>query len=155
MAPISLSCVRDRGICEEHLTRLRTSPGPLLPTAIAALLFAASATANAGPGTFPLRPDLVIVDVQVAQANPTRLRIRVANQGLAPAAETQIEIACHTDRGVLTRVAAVPMLGTGERQWFLVEAGIPLKSAHAIALHVDSPSRIIESDERNNRFVYR
>lgn len=123
---------------------------------IALAWVSAAAQDRLGPaGNASLRPDLVIVDAQVAPANPTRLRVRVANRGLAPAAETLIQIYCDTDDGPVTQIAAVPMLRAGERHWFVLEASVPLDRLRGVTLEIDVPSRVIESDEANNRFVYR
>jgi hypothetical protein len=70
-----------------------------------------------------MKADLTIEDVQVAPANPGRLRVRVANQGLSPAVETQLMRLYHRGGDVEARSAVVPMLETGERQWLVVEGG--------------------------------
>lgn len=102
-----------------------------------------------------LQPDLVIVDAQVAPANPNRLRVRVANQGLAPAAETRIELVYRRASRETAMSAAVPFLETGERQWLIFEVGAPLAEADEIRLRIDEPHRVIESNELNNGFVFR
>ena len=102
-----------------------------------------------------LQPDLVIVDAQVAPANPDRLRVRVANQGLAPAAETRIELVYRRGNGETAMSAAVPFLESGERQWLIFEVGAPLAEADEVSLRIDEPHRVIEADEANNRYLFR
>jgi hypothetical protein len=102
-----------------------------------------------------LQPDLVIVDAQVAPANPNRLRVRVANQGLAPAAETRMELRYHSGGKASAMSAEVPSLQAGERQWLILEVGAPPANADAVTLRIDEPSRVIESDESNNGYRFR
>ena len=105
----------------------------------------------AGPAhSAPLQPDLTIEDLQVAPANPGRLRVRVANQGLSPAVETWLKVHYHRYGEVVVRTAAVPALETGERQWLVVEGGALLIDADAVTVRIDDPDRVIESEEGNN-----
>jgi subtilase family serine protease len=102
-----------------------------------------------------LQPDLVIVDVQVAPANPNRLRVRVANQGLAPAADTRMELVYQAGGRATPMGAAVPSLKAGERRWLIVEVGAPPTNAEAVTLRIDEPSLVIESDEGNNGYRFK
>jgi hypothetical protein len=102
-----------------------------------------------------LQPDLVIVDAQVAPANPNRLRVRVANQGLAAAADTRMELRYHRNGKAWPMSAAVPSLRAGERLWLILEVGAAPANADAVMLRIDEPSRVIESDERNNAYRFR
>jgi subtilase family serine protease len=101
-------------------------------------------------GAVHMKADLTIEDVQVAPANPGRLRVRVANQGLSPAVETQLMLIYHRGGDVETRSAVVPMLQTGERQWLVVEGGTLLREADKVLVRIDDPDRVNESDEANN-----
>jgi hypothetical protein len=101
-----------------------------------------------------VQPDLTIEDAQLAPANPNRLRVRVANRGLAPAVETQITLVYHRNGKATAMVAAVPLLQTGERQWLIVEVGAPLAEADQISLRIDEPPAVTESDETNNTYVW-
>jgi hypothetical protein len=112
----------------------------------------AEAKADLGPGA--LQPDLVIEDAQVAGANPDRLRVRVGNRGLAPAVETQITLTYQRGEESATMTAPIPLLQAGERQWFIVEIGASPAEADRVVLHVDEPSRVAESDEGNNRYLF-
>jgi hypothetical protein len=78
---------------------------------------------GADPSPGALQPDLVIEDAQVAGANPNRLRVRVANRGLAPAVETEITLVYQRGEESATMAAPIPQLLAGERQWFIVEVG--------------------------------
>ena len=102
-----------------------------------------------------LQPDLVIVDAQVAPANPNRLRVRVANQGLAPAADTRMELVYQAGGRATPMGAAVPSLKAGERRWLIVEVGAPPTNAEAVTLRIDEPSLVIESDEGNNGYRFK
>jgi subtilase family serine protease len=114
-------------------------------------LFAALPLASALPdGAAHMKADLTIEDVQVAPANPGRLRVRVANQGLSPAVETQLTLIYQRGADVEVRSAVVPMLKTGERQWLVVEGGSLLRQADKVLLQIDDPDRVDESDEANN-----
>lgn len=97
-----------------------------------------------------MKADLTIESVQVAPANPGRLRVRVANQGLSPAVETEITLVYQRGGDTEVRSAVVPMLQTGERQWLVVEGGSLLREADKVLLHIDDPDRVDESDEANN-----
>lgn len=101
-----------------------------------------------------LQPDLVIEDAQVAGANPNRLRVRVANRGLAPAVETQLTLVYQRGGESATMAAPIPLLLAGERQWFIVEVGASLAEADRVDLHIDEPPQVAESDENNNRYVF-
>lgn len=105
-------------------------------------------------GAHPLHPDLVIEDVQVAAAQPTRLRVKVANQGLVIAPQSQIRVYFHHRGSVLERITTVPRLETGERQWLVIEAGSTMAGADKITLVVDELSQVDESDEGNNVYVF-
>ena len=102
-----------------------------------------------------LQPDLVIVDAQVAPANPNRLRVRVANQGLAPAAETRMELLYLSGGNASPMSAAVPSLQAGQRHWLIIEVGAPPANADAVTLRIDEPPRVFESDENNNGYTFR
>lgn len=107
--------------------------------------------ATASPeGAAHMKADLTIESVQVAPANPGRLRVRVANQGLSPAVETLLTLIYQRGGDSEVRSAVVPMLQTGERQWLVVEAGSQLREADKVLLHIDDPDRVDESDEANN-----
>lgn len=123
--------------------------------ALAIPWWSAFAAASRGLNPGVLQPDLVIVDVQAVPATPNRLHVRVANQGLAPAAETQMEVVYARGGKATAAIAAVPMLQTGERQWLVVEVGASPTRADSLTLRIDEPSRVIESDEGNNAYVYR
>ncbi|RPH97055.1 MAG: hypothetical protein EHM68_09645 [Lysobacterales bacterium] len=112
----------------------------------------AEAKADLGPGA--LQPDLIIEDAQVAGANPNRLRVRVANRGLAPAAETQITLVYQRGEGSARMAAPIPQLQAGERQWFIVEVGASLAEADRVVLRIDEPPQVAESDENNNRYLF-
>ena len=78
----------------------------------------------------------------------------MANRGLAPAVETEITLVYQRGEESATMAAPIPLLQAGERQWFIVEVGAPLAEADRVVLHVDEPSRVAESDEGNNRYVF-
>jgi subtilase family serine protease len=134
------------------------APGLRLAALCAMAAAVASAPAfAAGTGEWnphSLQPDLTIEDAQLAPANPSRLRVRVANRGLAPAVETQITLVYHRNGKATAMVAAVPLLQTGERQWLIVEIGAPLAEADQISLRIDEPPAVTESDETNNTYVW-
>lgn len=114
-----------------------------------------AALAGAAAATPPqILPDLAIVDAQFAAANPDRLRIRVANLGLAPAVESRIELTYWQGGAKTTMSAAVPRLLAGERQWLAMVVGMLPAEVDAVLLRIDEPSVIIESDEENNVYVY-
>jgi hypothetical protein len=112
------------------------------------------AAVRADPNHAALQPDLVIEDAQVAGANPNRLRVRVANRGLAPAVETQLTLVYQRGGESATMAAPIPLLLAGERQWFIVEVGASLVEADQVILRIDEPPRVAESDENNNRYVF-
>jgi subtilase family serine protease len=121
-----------------------------MPGAILGLC-AALPLAAASPGDAThMQADLTIESVQVAPANPGRLRVRVANQGLSPAVETQLTLMYRRGGDAEVRSAVVPMLQTGERQWLVVEGGSLLREADKVLLKIDDPDRVAESDEANN-----
>lgn len=141
-----------------------SSPPPLGSAAVtrlgasAALLLFFSVPAESGradPIRSTLQPDLVIVDVQSVPANPNRLRVRVANQGLAPAVESWMELVYVRGGKATPMSAAVPLLQAGERQWLVFEMGAPAADADRLVLRIDEPPRVIESDESNNGFVFK
>lgn len=115
---------------------------------------ASVAAISAGLNSGALRPDLVIEDAQVAGANPNRLRVRVANRGLAPAVETQITLTYQRGEESALIVAPIPLLQAGERQWFIVEVGASLTEADRVVLRIDEPPQVAESDENNNRYLF-
>lgn len=117
----------------------------LVGVLVAAITFHASA--------HPLHPDLVIEDVQVAAAQPTQLRVKVANQGLVIAPQSQLRVYFHRGAAVQDRITTVPRLETGERQWLVIEAGPTLVGADKVTLVVDELSWVDESDEGNNVYV--
>jgi hypothetical protein len=102
-----------------------------------------------------VQADLTIEDAQLAPANPNRLRIRVANRGLAPAVETQLTLVYYRAGKATAMVAPVPLLQAGERQWLIVEVGAPLAEADEVELQIDQPPQVVESDERNNTYRWR
>jgi hypothetical protein len=112
------------------------------------------AAVSADLGSGALQPDLVIEDAQVAGSSPNRLRVRVANRGLAPAVETQITLVYHRGEESALMAAPIPLLLAGQRQWFIVEVGASLAGADTVVLHVDEPPRVAESDEGNNGYVF-
>jgi subtilase family serine protease len=121
------------------------------PVVAVAGLFAVLPLAMALPdGADHMKADLTIEAVQVAPANPGRLRVKVANQGLSPAVETQLVLIYHHGDDVAVRSAVVPLLETGERQWLVVEGGTLLREADKVLLRIDDPDRVDESDEANN-----
>lgn len=129
---------------------------PVFALALAMVLgpaWIAELRADLRPGA--LQPDLVIEDAQIAGANPNRLRVRVANRGLAPAVETQITLVYQRGEESATMAAPIPLLLAGERQWFIVEVGASLVEADRVDLRIDEPPRVAESDEGNNGFVFK
>lgn len=121
------------------------------------LLFSGSVPGELRPEPIQsaLQPDLVIVDARVAPANPNRLRVRVANQGFAPAAETRMELLYHSGGKASPMSAAVPSLQAGQRHWLILEVGAPPAKADAVTLRIDEPPRVIESDESNNGYRFK
>jgi len=117
--------------------------------------YSAGSTPAVGSGEWnphAVQADLTIEDAQLAPANPNRLRVRVANRGLAPAVETEVTLVYHRKGKATAMVAPVPLLQAGERQWLIVEVGAPLAEADQVVLHIDEPARIVESDEGNNTY---
>ena len=102
-----------------------------------------------------VQPDLTIEDAQLAPANPNRLRVRVANRGLAPAVDTHLTLVYHRAGKATAMTAPVPLLQAGERQWLIVEVGAPLAAADEVVLQIDEPPQVFESEERNNTFSWR
>lgn len=101
-----------------------------------------------------VQADLTIEDAQLAPANPNRLRVRVANRGLAPAVETHLTLVYHRAGKATAMTAPVPLLQAGERHWLIVEVGAPLAEADQVVLQIDEPPAVIESDETNNTHVW-
>jgi hypothetical protein len=122
---------------------LALAPGPS---------WVAAVSADLSPGA--LQPDLVIEAAEVAGANPNRLRVRVANQGLAPAVETQLTLVYQRGGESAQMAAPIPLLQAGERRWFIVEVGAPLLEADRVVLRIDEPPVVAESDEGNNRYLF-
>ena len=154
--PINLEIPRDklRSKCGDPIglpARHRRASLVERPLGGVVCLFAALPLAAALPeGAAHMKADLTIETVQVAPANPGRLRVRVSNQGLSPAVETQLTLVYQRGGDAEVRSAVVPMLQTGERQWLVVEAGSLLREADKVLLHIDDPDRVDESDEANN-----
>lgn len=124
--------------------------------ALAAAVFAGPLLA-AGSGDWnphAVQPDLTIEDAQLAPANPNRLRVRVANRGLAPAVETQLTLVYYRASETTAMAAPVPQLQAGERHWLIVEVGMPLAEADQVTLRIDEPPAVIESDETNNAYSW-
>lgn len=122
--------------------------------AVASACGAAFAASSGEWNPHAVQADLTIEDAQLAPANPNRLRVRVANRGLAPAVETNITLVYHRNGKATSMVAPVPLLQAGERQWLIVEVGAPLAAAAEVVLHIDEPPAVIESDETNNTYVW-
>ncbi|HMB59745.1 MAG TPA: CARDB domain-containing protein [Xanthomonadales bacterium] len=101
-----------------------------------------------------VKADLFIEDVQLTPSRPTQLRVRVANQGLLAATQTELQVYMEGPAGSQTITAPVPLLKAGDRQWLVIYVGSPLAEARILTLHIDQPSQIDEIDEGNNIFVY-
>lgn len=137
-----------------------SAPAPLLRRAAffaMAVTVASDPAFAAGSGEWnphAVQADLTIEDAQLAPANPNRLRVRVANRGLAPAVETHLTLVYHRAGKATAMTAPVPLLQAGERQWLIVEVGAPLAAADQVVLQIDEPASVIESDETNNTYVW-
>jgi len=102
-----------------------------------------------------VKADLFIEDVQLTPSRPTQLRVRVANQGLLAATQTELQVYLEGPEGPQTITAPVPLLKAGDRQWLVIYVGSPLAEARNLTLHIDQPSQIDELDEVNNIYVYK
>lgn len=102
-----------------------------------------------------MKADLVIEDVQNLSSNPTRLRIKVANAGHAPAVESRLKVVLgdHNGRQLASRVVVAPLLKAGERQWLVVELDVQLADVRKLAIEIDDLGQVEESDEGNNLHV--
>ena len=86
-----------------------------------------------------MRADLLIEDVQNLSSNPTRLRIKIANAGHAPAVESRLKVVLgdHGGRQLASRVVVAPLLKAGERQWLVVELDVRLAEVRKVAVEID------------------
>jgi subtilase family serine protease len=100
-----------------------------------------------------VKADLFIEDVQLTPSRPTQLRVRVANQGLLAATQTEMQVYIEGSNGTEEITAPVPLLKAGDRQWLVIYVGSTVAEARVLTLHIDQPSLIDELDEQNNVFV--
>jgi hypothetical protein len=104
-----------------------------------------------GPDQFiTALPDLTIRATRRVQGNPSRLEVQIYNLGPGPAAATQVKFFYHKNGKVTTSHSAVPALAPKASTWVVVGAGMPIPAADFVAVRVDDPNEVAETNEGNN-----
>jgi hypothetical protein len=96
--------------------------------------------------------DLVIEEVQPSPAVPTKLFVKVTNNGTAASTPTNLKALRWVGNQSSARGTLVPVVEPGQSQVVLVELGGTIAGASQLYVRVDDPNRIKEQDEGNNAF---
>lgn len=99
--------------------------------------------------------DLVVEDVQPAANLLSKVFVKITNVGTGPSTPTNLQAISQKNGQTIIRGTLVPVVEPGASQIVLAQLGTTISSAEQIALRVDSPNRIKESDEANNGFQYK
>ncbi|WP_374653317.1 CARDB domain-containing protein [Dongia sp.] len=99
--------------------------------------------------------DLIVEDVQSAPNLLSKVFVKVTNIGTGPSTPTNLRATSLKDGQSIVRGTLVPAVEPGTSQVVLAQLGTTISSAQQIAIQVDSPNRIKESDEGNNGFQYK
>jgi hypothetical protein len=97
-------------------------------------------------------PDLVIDSVQPSPAVPTKLFVKITNQGKSAAKSTNLRAIRWVGSEATGRGTLVPAIQPGQSQVVLAELGGTIAGATQLYVRVDDPNRVLESDDGNNSF---
>jgi hypothetical protein len=97
-------------------------------------------------------PDLVIDSVQPSPAVPTKLFVKITNQGKSASKPTNLKAIRWVGSEATGRGTLVPAIGPGQSQVVLAELGGTIDGATQLYVRVDDPNRIPESNDGNNSF---
>ena len=97
-------------------------------------------------------PDLVVDSVQPSPAVPTKLFVKITNQGKSASKPTNLRAIRWVGSEATGRGTLVPAIEAGESQVVLAELGGTIAGATQLYVRVDDPNRVLESDDGNNSF---
>jgi hypothetical protein len=97
-------------------------------------------------------PDLVIDSVQPSPAVPTKLFVKITNQGKSASKPTNLKAIRWVGSEATGRGTLVPAIEPGQSQVVLAELGGTIAGANQLYVRVDDPNRVLESDDGNNSF---
>jgi len=97
-------------------------------------------------------PDLVVDSVQPSPAVPTKLFVKITNQGKSASTPTNLRAIRWVGSEATGRGTLVPAIGPGQSQVVLAELGGTIDGATQLYVRVDDPNRIPESNDSNNSF---
>jgi len=119
------------------------NPGTVNPTTV---IPAVAGTLTLGTA------DLIIEEVQPSPAVPTKLFVKVTNQGNVASTPTNLKAIRWTGNQSTARGTLVPAVQPGQSQVVLAELGGTIAGATQLYVRVDDPNRIKEQDEGNNSY---
>lgn len=96
--------------------------------------------------------DLVVDSVQPSPAVPTKLFVKITNQGKSASKPTNLRAIRWVGSEATGRGTLVPAIQPGQSQVVLAELGGTIDGATQLYVRVDDPNRVLESDDGNNSF---
>jgi subtilase family serine protease len=99
--------------------------------------------------------DLSIAEIQDVPGEPSKLRVKIRNDGVVHSDATNLKVFYRRSGQQLVEGTPVPSIRPRSSVWLVVSAPGRIAAAQTVSLKVDDPDRVSESDEGNNSYRYK